>query len=70
MRKFAIRVEETRGKTFIVKADNLDEAIDKVKHSNIVLDDVSGEQDVFASPFAKVTGEATGEQLEDCEYLN
>ncbi len=68
--KYAIRVEETKGKTFIVEADSLDEAIDKVSCSVIDLDNEESEQEIFASPFAKVGGIATSDQLEDCEYFD
>lgn len=67
--KYAIRVEETKGKTFIVEADNLDEAIDKVSCRVIDLDDEMSEQEIFASPFAQIDGIATDEQIEDCEVL-
>ena len=67
--KYAIRVEETKGKTFIVEEDNLDEAIDKVSCSVIDIDDESSEQEIFASPFAQIGGIATDEQIEDCEVL-
>lgn len=68
--KFAVRVEETKGKTFIVEANDLDEAIDKVSCSVIDLDEENSEQEIFASPFAKVGGIATEEQIEDCEELD
>ena len=68
--KYAIRVEETKGKTFIVEADNLEEAIDKVECGVFDLENEPSEQKVFASPFALENGIATPEQLEDCEEFN
>lgn len=67
--KFAIRVEETRGKTFLVEASNLDEALDKMCCSVIDLDEEYCEQNIFVSPFANQDGTATEEQLKDCEEL-
>lgn len=67
--KYAIRVEETKGKTFIVEADSLDEAIDKLECAeDIDLYDEDCEREVFPSPYAMEDGIATEEQLEDCEY--
>ena len=67
---FAIRVEETKGKTFLVEADNLDAAIDKVEcNHNINLENEESEKEVFASPYASAGGIATNEELEDCEVL-
>ena len=68
--KYAIRVEETKGKTFIVDADSLDEAIDKVECGVFDLDEEPSEQEVFASPFAMENGIATPEQIEDCEVFD
>lgn len=67
--KYAIRVEETKGKTFIVEADDLDEAIDKVSCGIFDLDDEPSEQEIFASPFAMANGIATPEQIEYCEVF-
>lgn len=64
--KYAIRVEETRGKTYIVEADNLDAAIDKVRYSIIDLEDEDSYQEIFATSF---DGTPTKEQLELCEEL-
>ena len=67
--KYAIRAEETKGKTFIVEADNLDGDIDKVECGVFDLDEEPSEQEVFASPFAMENGIATPEQIEDCEVF-
>ena len=69
--KYAIRVEETKGKTFIVESDSLEEAINKVERGVINLDEEPGEGEigVFASPFAMENGIATPEQIEYCEVF-
>lgn len=67
--KYAIRVEETRGKTYIVEAESLDEAIDKMECGVFDLDNELSEQEIFPSPFAMSGGIATEQQLEDCEYF-
>ena len=67
--KYAIRVEETKGKTYIVEADNLDDAINKIGSSVIDLEDEISYQEIFVSPFANKDGTATKEQLEDCEIF-
>ena len=69
--KFAIRVEETKGKTFIVEADSLDEAIDKMECAeDIDLSDEESEREVSCSPYAYVGGFATPEQIENCEHYD
>ena len=66
--KYAIRVKETKQKTFIVEADSLDEAIYKLD-GNYWLDiDEESDREVSASPLAKYGGIATEEQLKYCEH--
>ena len=68
--KYAIRVEETKGKTFIVEADSLDEAIDKVDSDDFIdLYDEEVERNTFPSPYAMPGGIATEEQLANCTYF-
>ena len=68
---FAIRVEDTKGKTFLVEADDLDTAIDKVVcNHNIDLENEESEREIFSSPYASEGGIATNEELEDCEVLS
>ena len=68
--KYAIRVEEVKGKTLIVEANSLDEAIDKVEcsDSDFNLDDECPDYfNVVVSPDAMEDGTATPKQLEWCE---
>ena len=67
--KFAIRVEETKEKTYIVEADSLDEAIDIMEWARDIdlSDEISG-REVSYSPYAYVGGFATPEQIENCEH--
>ena len=68
--KYAIRVEETRGKTFIVEADSLENAIDKVDSAICIdLDNEDTDREVYASPYATDGGIATEYQLENCEFF-
>ena len=68
--KYAIRVEETRGKTFIVEADSLENAIAKVDSAIYIdLDNEDTDRDVYASPYATDGGIATSYQLENCEVF-
>ena len=68
--EFAITVEETKSRTFIVEADNLDEAIDTVKCNINIIDLSGGDCKRKASPsyYAYIGGFATPEQIATCEY--
>ena len=69
--KFAITVREIQEKTFIVEADSLSEAKNKMINAPFidVYDSDEGERQVFASPVAYVGGFATPDQIEDCEHF-
>ena len=66
--KYAIRVEETKGKTFIVEANNVIEAIEIMENADVDLEDEETEKKVIVSPYAKdERGEATEDQVDLCE---
>ena len=70
---YAIRVQEIHAKTFLVEADDVDEAIAQAEEFNnevgFELDDIT-EINIDPSPYAKVNGEATEEQKRYCEWLD
>lgn len=73
MSKFAIRVEETLGRTLIVDAENLEEAIDQVseayKNCEIILTAEDFEdKDIHAAEWAK-DGLVTKEDVSFYEHL-
>ena len=72
MAVYAIKVEQVLADTYLVKADSLEEAIDKVStYANEKGLDIEyvDEVNYKPSPYAKANGVATKEQLEDLEWL-
>jgi len=72
MAVYAIKVEQVLADTYLVKADSLEEAIDKVStYANEKGFDLEyvDEVNYKPSPCAKANGVATKEQLEDLEWL-
>lgn len=68
--EFAITVEETKSKTFIVEADSLDEALDTIEYNINMIELNGAECERKASPsyYAYVGGFATPEQIATCEH--